>query len=79
MWEGRDPHIVHVLQGMDNPVPWWYLWVVRCNVHEVLQQLPPLFSESCSESGTGGGLSGKVSEHVVTYIRAWSVTPTFPL
>ena len=26
-----------------------------------------------------GDLSGVVSEHIVTYIRAWSVTPTFSL
>jgi hypothetical protein len=25
-----------VLRGMDSPVPWRYLWVGRCNDHEVL-------------------------------------------
>jgi hypothetical protein len=29
---------------------------------------PPLFSDACSESGTVWGLSGKVTEHIVTYI-----------
>jgi hypothetical protein len=53
--------------------------VVRCNDHEVLHKLSPLFSIGCSESGTVWGLSGKVTEHVVTYIRTWSVTPTFSL
>ncbi len=53
--------------------------MVRCNDHEVLHKLSPLFSNDCSESGTVWGLSGKVTEHVVTYIRVWSVTPTFPL
>jgi hypothetical protein len=36
MWEGRDPHIFCVLRDIDNPVPWRYLWVGRCNDHEVL-------------------------------------------
>jgi len=37
MWEGRDPHIFPCPLGdMDIPVPWRYLWVDRCNDHEVL-------------------------------------------
>jgi hypothetical protein len=71
------PTFFRVLRDMD--IPWWYLWVGRCNDHEVLHKLSPLFSNGCSESGTVWGLSGKVTEHVVTYIRAWSVTRTFPL
>ena len=30
------PAFFRVLRGMDSPVPWRYLWVVRCNDHEVL-------------------------------------------
>jgi hypothetical protein len=44
-------------------VPWWYLWVGRCNDHVVLHQIksPLQVSNDCSESGTVWGLSGKVS------------------
>jgi hypothetical protein len=30
-------------RDMDRPVPWWYLWVVRCNDHEVLVNYVPSF------------------------------------
>ena len=38
----------------------------------------PLFLQAVLSLGQSLGLSGKVSEHVVTYTRAWSVTPTCP-
>jgi hypothetical protein len=40
-----------------------------------LPQLLCSISSGCSESGAGR----VVSEHVVTYTQAWSVTPTCPL
>jgi hypothetical protein len=71
------PTLFHVLRGMDSPVPWRYLWVVRFNDHEVLRNY--LFLPTVLSLGQSLGLSGRASEHVVTYIRTWSVTPTCPL
>jgi hypothetical protein len=44
-----------VLRGIDSPVPWWYLWVDRCNDHEVLHSYVlsfPMAVLSLGQSGT---------------------------
>ena len=76
---GRDDHTLHVFRDMVAQFLGVTSGWAGVTITKFFTVKSPLFLQAVLSLGQSLGLSGKVSEHVVTYIRAWSVTPTCPL
>jgi hypothetical protein len=68
------------LSGHGSPVPWCYLWVVRCNDHEVLVPVRLLNMSGLIWVWLSLGCEWDLSwTRIDVHTSPWSVTPTCPL
>jgi hypothetical protein len=82
MWEGRDPHIFFSMSSVGwiaqflGVTSGWAGVTITKFFSAILLDYQTLIALSLDKFWDR---SGVVSEHVVTYIRAWSVIPTSSL